>query len=73
MPVYTSDIDFGRAYQDTILREAELNRLPIKTSETEIGLHDRLLLFLGKGLINLGNKIMPTTETGCIELTPEQA
>ena len=73
MPVYHSDFDFAKAYQNQILREVELENFSNQASEPEIGLQDRLLLYLGESLINLGNKIMPANESNCIELSPEQA
>lgn len=73
MPVYHSDFDFGKAYQDHILREVESGRLFKQAAEPVIGIRDRMLLHLGESLINLGIKISPDVEAGCIELYPEQA
>jgi len=72
MPVYHSDLDFGKAYRDELLRAAKRERLAKKAHFSFPDIKERLMFRIGNTLISVGMRISKESKCSCAEFYRER-
>jgi len=73
MPVYHSDLDFGKAYRDELLRAVKKEHLAKKAHFSLPSIRDKLMLRLGNTLISVGMRIRKESKCSCAEFSRGRA